>query len=284
MTHFRLYCLTIGIMVLCHSHGYSQGLNVPAPSPTQTIHQNFALSYIDISYSRPAVKGRKVFGDLVPFGQVWRTGANASTKISFGEDVKVGDHLVASGKYALYTIPGPQIWTIILSKDTTLDGAFGYKADNDLLRFQVPSHHLSSPVESFTINIMDLEPNRANVELMWENTAVDFPVTADIDSTIMANIDVAMQGNQKPYYAAASYYFDNHKDIHKALEWINAGTAENPKAYYMFYLKARILAKLGNKQQAIDFANQSIALAKQAGNPDYVRLNEKLIRSLGNSK
>jgi len=260
----------------------AQDLNIPAPSPGQTIHQDFALSYIALSYSRPGVKGRQIFGDLVPYGQVWRTGANASTKISFGEPVSVAGHRVEMGKYALYTIPGKETWTVILSRDTTLDGALGYKPENDLLRFEVRPYHLTQFVESFTMDIADIQPDSAYVTVAWANTGIRFLVTADIDKQISSQIDRVMagQGAHKPYYGAATYYFNTHRDLNKALDWVNEAIKQNNQAYYMVYLKAEILAGLGRKTEAIATARLSGDLASKAGNPDYVRLNSKLIASL----
>jgi hypothetical protein len=278
----RLSCIGFfSILMACGLQNTgAQDLHIPAPSPGQTIHQNFAMSFIDISYSRPSVKGRTIFGDVVPYGQVWRTGANASTKIEIGEDVGLEGHKVDKGKYALYTIPGKDTWTIILSRDTTLDGAFGYKSDNDLFRFNVTPKHIAWPVETFTINVSDIRPDSAYIELSWEQTDVKFLVTADINSKIDNEITSAMQGDHKPYFAAATFYFNNHKNLHQALQWVNAAIDQNKDAYYMYYLKAEIQAALGQNTDAITTAHQSSDLASKAGNPDYVRLNSKLIASL----
>jgi hypothetical protein len=258
----------------------AQGIKTPAPSPTQTIKQDFALSSIELNYSRPLAKGRKIFGDLVPFGAMWRTGANGATKVTFGEDVKVGGVAVKAGSYALYTIPNANEWEVILNKGVNNGGLSGYKADEDVARFKVPSMSLPFSLESFTMIIADVMPNSANIQILWENTAVSIPVEANIDANVMKQIDAAMNVDNRPYFAAASYYFDNGKDMAKALEWANKAVEAQPKAYWVAHLKAKIQAKMGDKAGAKATALKSIELAKEAGNPDYVALNEKLIKTL----
>ncbi len=258
----------------------AQGLKTPAPSPSQTLKQDFALSSIEVNYSRPVAKGRKVFGDLVPFGKIWRTGANGATKVTFGEDVKVGGVPVKAGSYALYSVPNANEWEIILNKGVNNGGLSGYKTEEDVARFKVSSMSLPMHIESFTIIIGDVLPTSANLQILWENTAVSIPVTADIDTKIMQQIDNAMNVDSKPYFAAASYYFDNGKDLNKALEWVNKAIESSPKAYWMVHLKAKIQAKSGDKIGAKATALKGIELAKEGKNDDYVALNEKLIASL----
>ncbi len=258
----------------------AQGIKTPAPSPTQTIKQDFALSSIEINYSRPLTKGRKIFGDLVPFGKMWRTGANGATKVTFGEDVKVGGVAVKAGSYALYSIPNADSWEIILNKGVTNGGLDGYKTEEDVARFKVRAVNLPFSIESFTIMISDVMPASANIQLLWEKTAVSISVEADIESKIMKSIDAAMNVDNRPYFAAASYYFDNGKDMSKALEWVNKAIDAQPSAYWMVHLKAKIQAKMGDKVAAKATALKGIELAKAGGNPDYVALNEKLIATL----
>ncbi len=258
----------------------AQGIKTPAPSPTQTIKQDFALSSIEINYSRPLTKGRKIFGDLVPFGKMWRTGANGATKVTFGEDVKVGGVAVKAGSYALYSIPNADSWEIILNKGVTNGGLDGYKTEEDVARFKVRAVNLPFSIESFTIMISDVMPASANIQRLWEKTAVSISVEADIESKIMKSIDAAMNVDNRPYFAAASYYFDNGKDMPKALEWVNKAIDAQPSAYWMVHLKAKIQAKMGDKVAAKATALKGIELAKAGGNPDYVALNEKLIATL----
>lgn len=263
----------------------AQQLKVPAPSPTQTLDQNFALSNIKIEYSRPSAKGRVIFGELVPFGKIWRTGANASTKVTFGEDVKVEGSALAAGTYALYTIPNKDSWEIMFYNDLKLGGNVAdYKTENEVLRVKVKPAAYGAKVETFTINVADITSSAANIELIWENTRVAVNVVADIDSKIMKNIDNSLAADSRPYFQAAGYYYDNNKDLNKALEWANKAIEQNPKAFYMVHLKAKIQVKLKDYKGAIATAEQSKALAKEAKNDDYVAMNEKLIAEAQKAK
>ena len=259
----------------------AQTIKMPAPSPLQTVKQEFALSEISISYSRPAAKGRKVMGDLVPFNnEVWRTGANQPTKITFGEDVKIAGNDVPKGEYALYTIPGKDEWTIILSKNTALWGSMGYKQSDDLVRFKAKPTTLPFDVESFTILFANVKPQSLDVQLMWEKTSVSFTVNADINSRIMKQIETAMAPtDRRPYFEAATYYFDNGQDLKQALEWANKAVEQNPERYWVEHLKAKIQLKMGDKKGAIASATNSMKNAQAQKNADYVVLNEKLIAS-----
>lgn len=256
----------------------AQKITVPAPSPLQTVTQKFGLGEVTIEYSRPAVKGRTIFGDVVPYGKIWRTGANATTKITFTDEVKLEGNVVKPGTYGLYTIPNKDSWEIMLYKDLTLNGNVGdYKTENEVVRFKVKSMKIPMKMESFMINIGDVTPTEAKLMLLWENTVVAVKMTTDIDARVMESIDASMKSEKPEYFRAAGYYFDNGKDLKKALEWATKATEENPKAFYMFNLKARIEYKLGDKAAGKASAEKSIALAKEAKNDDYVALGEKLL-------
>lgn len=259
---------------------FAQGIKTPAPSPAQTIKQDFALSFIELTYSRPGIKGRTIFGDLVPYGKLWRTGANAATRVKFGEEVMVGGQAVKAGDYVLYTIPNQDEWVVILNKGLNNWGTEGYKESEDVVRFTVKPTLLSKPVETFTIQIGNIQPGSAEIQLMWDKTAVNIPVVADIDSKIMAQIDNALNKDNRPYFQAAAYYLETGRDLKKALEWFDKALVQNPDAYWIYYQKARALAKSGDKAGAKATAEKSISLAKAAKNDDYVALNEKLIAGL----
>lgn len=266
--------------VLVNFGANAQAIKTPAPSTTQTIKQDFALSSIEIVYSRPNTKGRVIFGDLAPLGKLWRTGANAATKVTFGEDVKVGGVAVKAGSYVLYTVPNKDEWEVILNKGLNNWGVDGYKAEEDVAKFKVKPMTLPMNVETFTMQIADVMPASANIQIMWEKTAVSFPVMADIDSKIAKSIENAMSVDNRPYFQAASYYFETGKDLTKALTWADKAIENTPKAFWILHLKAKIQAKLGDKVGATKTANESISSAKEAKNDDYVVLNEKLIASL----
>lgn len=255
-----------------------QVLKVPAPSPSQTVKQAFALSDVSVDYSRPGAKGRVIFGDVVPFGKVWRTGANGATKITFGEDVKVQGTAVPAGTYALYTIPNKDNWEVIIYKDLTLGGdVSNYKKENDLVRFTVPVKAINDKVENFTINFTDITSSTMNVELTWEKTRVVFNVVADIDAKIMKTIESSVINDGRPYFQAASYYYENDKDLVKASEWVDKAIAANPKAFWMVLLKAKIQAKQKDSKGAIASAETVITLATEAKNDDYVTMAKKII-------
>ncbi len=277
--------LGLAVSALFSLNTFAQQLKSPAPSPTQTLKQNFALGDITLEYSRPSLKGRVAFGEVVPFDKVWRTGANASTKVTFSDKVKVEGNDVPAGTYSLYTIPGKTEWTIILNKNVTNWGTDGYKQEEDLVRFKVKPMMISEKVETFTMNVGEMTSTSANVDLMWEKTHVGFSVTANIDSVMMKNIDMALApADKRPYFQAANYYYENNKDLNKALEWVNKAVDQNPKAFYVLHLKAKIQVKLKDNKGAIATAEQSIAMAKEAKNDDYVKLNEKLIEEAKKGK
>lgn len=258
----------------------AQSLKVPAPSPLQTIKQDFALSNIEVSYSRPSVKSRVIFGDIVPFGKVWRTGANAATTITFGDTVQVGGSKLSPGKYGLITIPGKDSWTVIISKSTTTTGPDSYKQEDDVARVEVKPVTLSSPVETFTIQFADMKSTSCMVQMMWDKTLVQFPVQAEVDARIMKDIQRLVINDSRPYSAAANYYMENGKDLKLALEWFDKAISNNPNAYWTIHQKANCLAKMGMKKEAIETANKSISVAKADGDDHYVNLNQKLIDSL----
>ncbi len=253
-------------------------LKTPAPSPLQTLKQAFALSDITIEYSRPSAKGRVVYGDVVPFGTVWRTGANSSTKITFGEDVKVEGAELKAGTYALYSIPNKDSWDLMFYKDLTLGGdVSNYKAENEVLKIKVKPSALTEKVETFAINVADITANSASIELVWEKTRVAFKVTAEIDAKIMKTIENTIVKDNRPYFQAASYYYENDKDLKLAGEWADKAIANNPKAYWIVLLKAKIQYKAKDLKGASATAEQAKALAAADKDDTYVKNAEKII-------
>jgi hypothetical protein len=266
--------------VLALSFVTAQTLTTPQPSPTQTIKQNFGVGFIELSYSRPAKKERKIMGDLVPFGKVWRTGANNATTITFSDDVTIGGTVVKAGKYGLLTIPDVSKWTIIISKDVTVNQPANYKQENDVVRVQADVVTTPFTVENFTMNFADITGSSCNVQLMWENTYLQFPITTGTDAKVMGQINDLMNKDNKPYFNAASYYYDNGKDLNQALAWVNKAIETNKEAFFMYLLKARIHKKLGDKTAAKAAATTCKELATTAKNDDYVKLATELIASL----
>jgi hypothetical protein len=235
---------------------------------------------VELSYSRPNVRARKVFGDLVPFGQVWRTGANQATTLTFSDDVIVGGTKVAPGKYGLVTIPDKNEWTLILTKQLDVTNPTAYKQENDIVRVKAKPTTIAAPLETFTIQFANVKPTGADLQLMWDNTAVTLPIDTDVDKKVMKQIDDIMNKDNRPYYQAGLYYLESGKDLNQALSWLDKAVEQQPNAFWIHHQRANALAKLGRKQDARQSAQKSMELAKQQNNQDYVRLNEKLIATL----
>lgn len=262
------------------SGAFAQSLTTPQPSTTQTIKQNFGLSSIELSYSRPNMKGRTVMGNLVPFGKVWRTGANSATTLTFGDDVTIGNKLVTAGKYGLVTIPGKDSWVLIITKQLDITSPTAYKEESDVVRVTAAPTNIKDKVESFTIQFGNVKSNTCSLDLMWENTLVSLPITTDVDTKVMKQIDNIMTKDNLPYFNAGMYYMENGKDLNQALTWFNKAADQNPTAYWILHQKANCLVKLGKKTEAIAAATKSLELATEGKNPDYVKLNEDLLKSL----
>jgi hypothetical protein len=270
---------------------FSAPLRLPAPhlefpqaSPTATLKQHVGLTDIEVVYSRPSAKGRVMIGGNNPYGQVWRTGANSATRITFSTPVTIEGKPLDSGTYELFTIPGRDQWTVILQAAQHQWGAYAYDAKNDALRVDVKPAWLTEPVETFTIEFNDLRDESATLQLTWEKTCVPVKIGVDVVGVLKPKIDAAMEApGKKPYAQAALFYLDHNLDLDRAAEWMDKAIAEQPDAFYYLYHKARILAKKGDKAGALAAANQSLAMAKQAKGPEnaeYTHLNEVLIDSL----
>lgn len=262
-------CLSLG-------SASAQSIPFPQPSPASTISQNFATSKIEISYSRPSAKGRKVFGEVVPFGKFWRTGANAATTINFGEDVKINGTDVKAGKYGLLSYPGESEWTIIITKDLTVTSEDAYKKENDVARFTVKTEKLNDYCETFTIELNNMRNDAADLVFKWEQTSVRLKIMSFYDDRITKQIGEVMGKDTRPYYGAANYYYENNKDLNQALVWVNKAVEANPKAYWVLLLKAKIQKGLKDYNGAIETSNKSMALAKEGNDEAYQKSNERL--------
>ena len=256
----------------------------PQASPTETIKQRVGVTDIGVVYSRPSAKGRVMLGGNNPYGEVWRTGANSATRISFSTAVTFGGSKVDAGTYELFTIPGKEEWTVILQKAGNQWGAYAYDQKNDVLRVTAKPVALADPVETFTIDINDIHGDSATLDLIWEKTLVPVKLGFDVVGIVGPKIEAAMAyPGKKPYAQAALFYVDHNLDLDKALGWMNAAIAEQPDAYYLIYQKARILAAKGDKPAALAAAKQSLDLASKSSGPakdEYTRLNEALIAGL----
>ncbi|ASU32202.1 DUF2911 domain-containing protein [Mucilaginibacter xinganensis] len=263
----------------------AQAPRIPEASPTQTIIQDFGLGKVTITYSRPSVKGRVIFGGINPYGEVWRTGANAATTITFTENVIIEGNHVPAGTYALFSIPNKDEWTIILNKTAKQWGAYSYKEADDLLRFKVKPIYMAEKRESFTIQFANETTHSSDLYLVWDHTAVAIKLNTDDDAKITANIDELMKGNRKPYYFnAIQYYYENNKDMNKALAWALEAEKVEPTGPWFKLWEARIRLKMGDKKAAILAAQQGVDLAKATNDDEYVRLNQAVIEQAKKSK
>jgi len=259
----------------------AQQIQMPSPSPLATFEQRVGLTDVVISYSRPGVKGRIIFGDLVPFDKLWRTGANMATKIEFSDDVKIQGKDLKAGAYALFTIPGKDSWTIIFNTNYNQGGIGQYTEAEDVLRVSVAPEKMAEKMETFTIDINDITDSSANLWILWENTAVSVRIDVDVDEKVMADIQRVLDPSSDAgnYFMAATYYYNTDRDLDQALAWVNKSIELGNKRFWVVHLKANILKKKGDCPEAVKAAEESKTLAKEAGNDDYVALNDNLIAS-----
>ena len=259
-------------------------IDFPQPSPGATVKQRIGVTDVSVVYSRPSARERKIFGGLLPYGQIWRTGANAATKLTFSTDVKLGGVAVPAGSYALFTIPGETEWTVILSKVTEEWGSYSYNQKDDQARIKVKSVFTAEPLETMTIGVQDIHSGKANLVIAWEKTKVPIEIDTDVVAKVKPQIEAAMAGSgEKPYFAAAMFYYENDLDMKLAKEWIEAAAKKQPDAVWLIYRKGLILKKAGDKEGALAAAKQARELASKAQGEvkaEYTRLTENLISSL----
>lgn len=244
----------------------------PAASQHAVVKQRVGLTDVEVDYSRPNKNNRNIFGGLVPFDKIWRTGANRPTRIKFSANVKLGEKEVPAGEYLVYTIPGANEWTIILSKDLNAQSAADYKQESDVARVTAKPIALATPAETFTVGLEDLRADSATLYFEWDKTRVPVKLTTHDIEKVSKGIEAAVK-RAKPlepgfYYNAASFYLDQNKDLPQALKWVDQALEKNPTAYFMHYKKAQILAKMGNKKEAVAAAEKSIEILKASPNPD----------------
>lgn len=280
---------TILLLFLLVASAVEAQVVTPAASPAGSVSTTVGLVDVKIDYSRPRAKGRKIFGTdanvLVPYGPIWRTGANNGTIITFSDEVVVEGTTVPKGQYLIFSWPGASEWTIALYKDITLGGnTGGYDKSKEVANFKVKPEKVTEKVETFTIQIGDIsdDSKSAKVQIVWENTSVKFTVKADYDAKVMASIQANTKVNLNNYFQAAVYYLENGKDLKQALVWMDAALKEttNPNPFWMLHQKAKIQKALGDKKGATETATASLNGAKEAKNRDYQMMNEELIKSL----
>jgi len=280
-------CLAASLVVPVQLFGADEKVEFPQASQHAVFKQRVGLTDIEVDYSRPNKNGRVVFGGLVPFDKPWRTGANQPTKIKISAPIKFGEKEVPAGEYVLYTIPGADQWTLVLSRNLTAQTPADHKPQDEAARTTAkPLLALAAPAETFTIGFEDLRANSATFYLEWDKTRVPVKLTTNDVEKVMQGIDATIKGGQPQeanfYYSAASFYLDQNKDLPQALKWIDQAIEKNPKAYFMQYKKAQILAKMGNKKEATAAAEKSIELLKASPTPDETAIatSKVLIDSL----
>ncbi|MBK9107839.1 MAG: DUF2911 domain-containing protein [Saprospiraceae bacterium] len=258
-------------------------ISVPAPSPMCKIEQKLGLGTVTIEYSRPGKKDRIVFGDLVPYGKMWRTGANAATKITFSDDVEFGGIKVTKGTYAIFSIPGESNWEVILYSDANVSGVpQNYDKTKEVAHITVVPELIPYTFENLIFDINDIRNESATLNLIWETTLLPIKLKFDTDSKVIASIDKVLAGpTSNDYYNAARYYFDTKKDQNLALQWAHKSN-EMGATFWKLRLESLILAGLGRKIEAIEIAQKSKALSIEANNDEYVKMNERSIQEWSN--
>lgn len=258
----------------------AQTLTTPQSSTTQTIKQNFGLSFIELTYSRPGVKERKIFGDLVPFGKLWRTGANTANIITFGDTVFINGTKIAPGKYGLFSIPDKNIWALIVSKQLNVTSPEAYKQDQDVVKVDVKPMNLNEKMETLTMQFANINPGSCDLQILWDNTDVSLPITTDTEGKMKVQIDQMMKMDNRPYYNTAVYYINNGKDLNQALTWLNKAIELEPDVLRNHYQRANVLAKMGKKEEAKTAAKKGIEMARAQKNDNFVKMNETLLEEM----
>ncbi len=282
--------LSLLLSVVAMSMATAQ-ITLPAASPAGSVYTKVGLTDVTIDYFRPKMKGRKIFGAgddyLVPFGKLWRTGANSGAILTINKDLTVEGQNLPAGEYMILTIPGKDKWEVIFYKDKSIGGNMAkHKKEDEQLRVAVAPGKLTEPVELLTFNIADINADNtaAALELAWENTSVKVKIETDFDKEVMEQIAQKTKVSPNTYAAAANYYFNNGKDLDQAIAWMTKAVEANPNAFWNSHTLARMYAKKGDKQsikQAIAKAEDSLAKAKAADSDfGYIKRNEDLIAEL----
>jgi hypothetical protein len=280
------YTISVICLLLCFNLCYSQRLKTPTLSPFSKISQQVGLTDVTLEYSRPSAKGRVVFGELVPYNKVWRTGANAATKITFTESAKIGGQTILPGTYAIYTIPSEDLWTIIIHSNTTLRSIAGdaYKSADDIFRFEVKPIKTTNYVESFTMQFATLTSDSLELQLVWENTLISIPMKLEVASQIEQQMTEFMKTPEniphRTYFEAAQYYSNNGKDLNEALDFIDKALEKSPENFRYGLLKAKIQAKNNNGKGALITVKIANQWAKNKKNDNYIEQTNLFWQSL----
>jgi hypothetical protein len=280
MKKFFLLAATI-----CSLNAFAQ-INMPQPSTTQKITQAFGMGSIELTYSRPNINGRSLLkenSDLAPLNKLWRTGANAATRLKFTDNVTIGGKRLDTGSYVLYTIPGKDNWEIILNKGLTNWGTDGYKEAEDVVRFKVKADKATGNTETFTMQFANIAFESCDLNITWGGTSVRIPISTNVKDRLRAQVEKALSAEKvspNAYYPAANFYYEWDKDMTKALNAATKATEVNQNGFWIFLLKAKIQRDMGDKVGAKASAEKCIELATTAKNDEYVKLGSELIKKL----
>ena len=276
----QLTILICAVMLSFTSYGQ---LAVPAPSPASKLKQTVGLTEVTVKYSRPSMRGRTIFGDLVPYDKIWRTGANARTSISFSDDVTIGGQEVKAGTYAIFTKPGTTSWEVYFYDEVDGGGTPREWDDSKVVaKATAEAYAMPEDVQTFTITLDDLHNNGATLGMMWEKTYVGVPFEVPTKAKADKSIETVFAGpSGNDYFAAAYYYYSEKRDLEKAKKWIDKAVATNDKAFWMMRQQSLIYAELGDKEGAIKAAKKSLEVAEAAGNADYVKMNKDSLKEWG---
>jgi len=266
-------------------------ITLPSASSAGSTYSKVGLTDVEIKYSRPKMKGRKIFGEgpdfLLPFGDMWRSGANSGTTLTISTDIQFGDNTLPKGEYLILTIPAQKEWTMIFYSDVSMGGALNKYKEENAFKVTVNAHQLSTTVETLTFNVSDIKADNtgAAIELAWENTSVKVPFTVNFDDEVMSQIEKKTKVNPQNYASAANYYFNNGKDANQALKWIKLYFDSNPayeEQFWNLHLMAQLQHATGDNKGAKETAELSLEKAKnsEGGDFGYIKRNEELLASL----
>lgn len=278
--------LLLIVLVLTLSLNVSAQIQTPPPSPSAKLEQKVGLTDVTLEYSRPSMRGRTIFGDLVPYGALWRLGANANTKITFSTDVTIGDYNVKAGEYAVYATPNETSWNLVFYNDTSNWGTPEQWDDSKVVAMvNAEVYTMPMKIETFTMTFDDLSSSSATVGMLWENVYVGVKIEVPTDNIVLANINDVMNGTPtgNDFYAAAVYYLQEGKDIKQARTWMDKAIAMagDKVAFWQLRQQSLIYAKAGDTEAAIAAAKKSLAAAETAGNADYVKMNKDSLKEWG---
>lgn len=264
---------------LLYSASVEAQLNMPNASPDAEFKQQIGFGEMEVKYSRPNARGRVIFGGLVPFGEMWRTGAHDATTIRFSESVKLNDNDIPAGTYSLFTIPNQNEWTIVINKATEMHGTSDYTQEQDLVRFTTKPEKAARYYETFTIEVNDFTKEEVGLFLLWENTQVKLAIKMNVDEKVMAEINdrinIKKEDRASLFYQSSSYYFNNNKDLKQAYAWVQIANSKAQDAAYL-QLQAKIEAAMNDYVSALKTLKASTDLAITKKLDQVIAANEKL--------